>query len=106
MSPAPLAEGGWTAFWGLLFSVRKMPFSSLFSLSNPGHLRLRERQPERHVVAMTTEHLNKTWYPKKAREAGDQTRKGSTSKRKWAGRMGAEDSREVSPPTLWAEERG
>jgi hypothetical protein len=30
----------------------------------------------RHVVAMTTEHLNKDWYPKKARGAGDQRRKG------------------------------
>jgi hypothetical protein len=28
------------------------------------------------VVAMTTEHLNKDWYPKKARGAGDQRRKG------------------------------
>lgn len=27
-SPAPLAAGGWIAFWGL-FSVRKMSFSSL-----------------------------------------------------------------------------
>lgn len=79
-SPAPLAEGGWIAFWGLLFSVRKMPFSSLFSLLTPGHLGLREGQPERHVVAMATEHLNKTWYPKKAREAWDQTRKGSMLK--------------------------
>lgn len=30
----------------------------------------------RHVVAMTTEHLNKAWYPEKARGARDQTRKG------------------------------
>lgn len=86
------------AFWGLLFSVRKMPFSSVFSLSTPGHLRLRERQPERHVVAMTTEHLNKAWYPKKAREAWDQTRKGSMPERKREGHMRAEGRREVGPP--------
>lgn len=32
-----------------------MPFPSLFQVSTPVHLRLREK----HVVAMTTEHLNK-----------------------------------------------
>lgn len=52
---------------------------------------------------MTTEHLNKAWYPKKGRGAREQTRKRSMLKTKWAGHMRAEDGREVIAP--WAGER-
>lgn len=49
------------------------------------------------MVAMTTEHLNKAWYPKKARGAYDQTRKEYIEK-KTSRHMRTEDSRKVSHP--------
>lgn len=77
-----------------------MPFSSLFSFSTLGHLRLRERQRERYVVAMTTEHLNKAWYPKKGEKGlGSEKEKEYVAKemgRTYEGRE--QDRRQDEPP--------
>lgn len=68
LEPAALAEvGADSSSLGPRTELGKLPLSSL--PSTPGHLDWGEAV-RRHVVAITTEHLNKAWYPKKAESLG------------------------------------
>ena len=58
------------AFWGFLFSHQEdAVLISVLTLNPRPSQAQGEAVRESYVVAMTTEHLNKAWYPKKARGA-------------------------------------